>query len=117
LGKRKVYSERDISETLVMPSEGQLFGKVKGLLGSNWAVVTCSDGKVRQCRLRGKLRRKIWIKLNDIVLVEPWSFQPDRGEILHRYTIGQVDYLVKNGFLAKELAEEIGERAGGEEYS
>ncbi|NHV99488.1 MAG: translation initiation factor eIF-1A [Thaumarchaeota archaeon] len=113
MGKRKVYSERDISETLVTPGEGQLFGRVEGLSGSNWATVLCSDGKIRQCRLRGKLRRKIWIKLNDIVLVEPWSFQPDRGEILHRYTIGQIDYLIKNGFLSKELVKETEEQTGG----
>ncbi len=113
MGKRKVYSERDISETLVTPGEGQLFGRVDGLSGSNWAVVLCSDGRTRQCRLRGKLRRKIWIKLNDIVLVEPWPFQPDRGEILHRYTIGQIDYLVKNGLLNKELVKETQEQASG----
>ncbi|MGQ9479122.1 MAG: translation initiation factor eIF-1A [Thermoproteota archaeon] len=113
MGKRKVYSERDISETMVMPGEGQLFGRVESLAGSNWAAVLCSDGKVRQCRLRGKLRRKIWIKLNDVVLIEPWPFQPDRGEILHRYTVGQVDYLVKNGFISKELVGEALEESTG----
>ncbi|MGQ9597361.1 MAG: translation initiation factor eIF-1A [Thermoproteota archaeon] len=113
MGKRKVYSEKEISETLVTPGQGQLFGRVEKLLGSNWTVVLCTDGKVRQCRLRGKLRRKIWIKLSDIVLVEPWPFQPDRGEILHRYTGGQIDYLVKNGFLGKELVKEIEEPSAG----
>lgn len=115
MGKRKVYSEKDISKTLLTPAEGQLFGRVEGLSGSNWAVVLCSDGRIRQCRLRGKLRRKIWIKLNDIVLVEPWSFQPSQGEILHRYTVGQIDYLVNNGFLGRELVREAGEQTSREQ--
>jgi len=106
MGKRKVYSEDEISRTMVTPGQGQLIGKVIGLLGSGWTVVLCQDGKTRRCRVRGKLRRRIWVKLNDIVLVEPWPFQDDHGDILFRYTTGQVDYLISNNFIDEKFVSE-----------
>lgn len=105
MGKRKVYSEEQVAANLVLPGPGHVFGKVVGLAGSGWAIVNCSDGVTRKCRVRGKLRRKIWVRLEDLVLVEPWSFQNDRGEILFRYATNQYDYLVSNGYLSKEFLE------------
>jgi len=80
MGKRKVYTEEEISRSLVTPGEGQVFGKVDGLFGFGWLSVICQDGKRRRCRVRGKLRRKIWVKIDDIVLVEPWQYS--KGQIL-----------------------------------
>ncbi|MGQ9514161.1 MAG: translation initiation factor eIF-1A [Thermoproteota archaeon] len=105
MGKRKVYTEEEISKSLVTPGEGQFFGKVDGLYGFGWLSVVCTDGKRRKCRVRGKLRRKIWVKQGDIVLVEPWKFDDGRGEILFRYTGGQVDYLVSKNLLPSSMAE------------
>ncbi|MBO3762587.1 MAG: translation initiation factor eIF-1A [Thermoproteota archaeon] len=106
MGKRKVFSEEEISKNLVLPNQGQVIGKVIGLLGSGWVVVACQDGKVRRTRVRGKLRRRIWVKLNDIVLVEPWPFQDDHGEILFRYTSGQVDYLISKNVIDEKFVSE-----------
>ena len=106
MGKRRVYSEEEIAKTLVLPGEGQLFGKVIGLYGFGWFSVMCSDGKVRNCRVRGKLRRRIWVKMGDIVLVEPWPFEERKGEILFRYTIGQVEYLIDDKYIEKSLVED-----------
>ena len=105
MGKRKVYTEEDISKSLVTPGEGQLMGKVDGLFGFGWLSVICSDGKRRKCRVRGKLRRKIWVKLDDIVLVEPWPYSKDQGEILFRYTKGQVMALLARKLLPTSFVE------------
>jgi len=105
MGKRKVFTEEEISKTIVTPGPNQLIGKVAGLLGSGWAIIFCQDGVTRRCRVRGKLRRRIWVRVNDIVLVEPWQFQESHGEILFRYTANQVDYLISKGIM-KELAHE-----------
>jgi len=105
MGKRKVYTEEEISKSLVTPGEGHLIGKVDGLFGFGWLSVICSDGKRRKCRVRGKLRRKIWVKQDDIVLVEPWSFSEDQGEILFRYTKGQVEYLVSKKIVPTSFME------------
>jgi len=98
-----VFTEEEISRTLVTPGPNQLIGKVTGLLGSGWAVVLCQDEKIRRCRVRGKLRRRIWVKINDVVLVEPWQFQEGHGDILFRYTGGQVDYLISKEIIPKSF--------------
>ncbi len=85
MGKRKVLSEANLSEMLT-PGPGQLYGTVKNLLGYDRVLVECADGVTRVCRIRGKMKRRVWIKMGDTVLVAPWDFQPERGDIMFRYT-------------------------------
>jgi translation initiation factor 1A len=103
MGKRKVLSEEELRE-LVLPAEGELLGRVVKLLGSDHIKVKCTDGKVRLGRIRGKLKRRIWVREGDVVLVAPWDFKSDqRADVLWRYTIAQVDWLKENGYLPPDL--------------
>lgn len=62
-------------------------------------MVKCTDGKVRLCRIRGKMKRRVWIRMNDTVLVAPWDFQSDkRGDIVWRYTKAQAESLKSEGY-------------------
>ncbi|MFH0850806.1 MAG: translation initiation factor eIF-1A [Candidatus Bathyarchaeota archaeon] len=102
MGKKKVLSEKDL-RVLVYPSENDVVGVVQKLLGFDRVLVKCQDGHVRICRIRGKMKRRTWIREGDIVLVSPWDFQSDeRGEIFHRYTANQVDDLRRKGILTME---------------
>jgi translation initiation factor 1A len=98
MGKRKVLSEANLSDMLT-PGPGQMYGTVKNLLGYDRVLVECSDGVTRVCRIRGKMKRRVWIKMNDTVLVAPWDFQTERADIMFRYTAGQVEMLRKSGQL------------------
>ena len=103
MGKRKVLSEQELKE-LVLPSEGELLGRVVKRLGSELMQVKCADGKIRLGRIRGKLKRRIWVRDNNVVLIAPWDFKKDeRGDILWRYTLGQVEFLMANGHIPKDL--------------
>ena len=101
LGKRKVLTEKDIKNTPLPDSNvGQMFGIVKGLLGNDKIQALCDDKKVRVCRIKGTLRRRVWIRLNDVVIVELWGFQDDtRADIVGRYTRGQKEWLIQNGHI------------------
>src|SRR5437879_2591456 len=72
---------------------------VKNLLCYDRVLVECADGVERVCRIRGKMKRRVWIKMGDTVLVAPWDFQTSRGDILFRYTQGQVENLRRSGQL------------------
>ncbi len=97
MGKKKVLSEGDLRE-MVMPGEGQMLGVVTQMLGCDRLMVKCGDGHERVCRIRGKMKRRVWIKVGDIVLMAPWDFQADtRGDILWRYTQNQADWLRNQG--------------------
>ncbi len=45
------------------------------------------------------MKRRVWIKMGDTVLVAPWDFQQERGDIMFRYTAGQVESLRRSGQL------------------
>ncbi|GFN39793.1 MAG: translation initiation factor 1A [Marine Group I thaumarchaeote] len=103
LGKRKVLNESQLKE-IKLPQEGELLGRVVKLLGSDHIMVKCTDGKTRMGRIRGKLKRKIWIRDNDIVILAPWDFKQDeRGDIIWRFTLSQMDWLKNNGHLPKDF--------------
>ena len=102
MGKKKVLSEKNLRQMLY-PSENDVIGIVQKLLGYDRVLVKCQDGYTRTCRIRGKMKRRTWIREGDIVLVSPWDFQSEeRGEIFHRYTQSQVDDLRRKGILLIE---------------
>ena len=99
LGKKKVLSEGAIGE-LVYPRQGEVLGVVTKLLGFDRIMVKCQDGAERLCRIRGKMKRRVWIREGDIVIVSPWEFQTDkRGDVVWRYTHSQADTLRRKGIL------------------
>jgi len=99
LGKRKVKNEGNL-EKMVLPASNDVLGLAARILGAERILVKCQDGKERVCRVRGKLKRRVWIREGDIVLVSPWDFQSDtRGDIFWRYRKNQTDWLRNKGYL------------------
>ena len=97
MGKRKVLNESELKD-IQLPQQGELLGRVIKLLGSDQVLVKCTDEKIRRGRIRGTLKRRIWIRDNDVVLLAPWDFKPDsRCDIVWRYTFSQVELLTANG--------------------
>jgi translation initiation factor 1A len=99
LGKKKVLSEGELNQ-LVVPSANDILGVAIKLLGYDRILVKCQDGKERLCRIRGKMKRRVWIREGDVVLVSPWDFQSDkRGDLFWRYTRAQAEMLRKKGYI------------------
>ncbi len=99
MGKKKVLTEGELSE-MVMPSGSDVLGVATKLLGYDRIMVKCQDGNERLCRIRGKMKRRVWIRVGDVVLVSPWDFQSDkRGDLFWRYTRAQAENLRRKGFL------------------
>ena len=103
MGKRQVKSEGELKK-IRLPEEGELFGRVLKMLGGENLIVKCLDGTTRRGRIRGKLKRRIWIRDNDIVIIAPWDFKAEeRGDILWRFTLPQVDWLKQNDHIPKDF--------------
>ncbi len=99
MGKRKVINEESL-ENMLLPSVNDVLGTAVKMLGYDRIMVKCQDGKERLCRIRGKLKRRVWIRVGDIVLVSPWDFQSDkRGDIFWRYRKNQTELLRQKGYL------------------
>jgi len=99
LGKRKIVSEEDLGK-IQLPTANDVLGIAVRLLGFDRVMVKCQDGHERLCRIRGKLKRRVWIRMGDIVLVSPWDFQTDtRGDIFWRYRKNEASWLRSKGYL------------------
>jgi translation initiation factor 1A len=94
--------EREAMEIrrIKMPREGQIFGILEQRLGGSRNKVRCLDGKTRICRIPGRLKRGLWVREGDLLLVEPWELSGDeKGDIIFKYRHTQVSYLRKKGVL------------------
>ncbi|VVC71717.1 Translation initiation factor 1A [uncultured archaeon] len=81
-------------------AEGELLGIVEGMMGASRLQVKCSDGKERIVRIPGKIRRNIWVRNGDVVIVKPWEIDSDRkADLVWRYTHMQADELRRRGLL------------------
>jgi len=89
------------------PRQNEVIGIVEQRVGANRMVIKCLDDKERNCRIPGSLRRRLWIRPGDIVIVKPWEFEGDkRGDILFKYTPAAIEWLKRKGFL-KEVSSEF----------
>jgi len=89
---------------MVLPVANDVLGIVIRLLGFDRVLVKCQDGHERLCRIRGKMKRRVWIRQGDIVLVSPWDFQSDkRGDVIWRYKRNQAEWLRKKGYLTLQV--------------
>jgi len=85
-----------------LPKGREVFGLVEQRLGSSRMKVRCLDGKQRICRIPGRLKRTLWVRENDVVVVEPWEFGgDDKGDIVYKYRPIQVQWLKSKGHLKK----------------
>lgn len=83
-----------------LPKEGEILGVVTGMMGGGRLSVSCKDGKERLCRIPGKIRRHVWVRDGDIVVVVPWEIDGDkRGDIIWRYNRLQADWLRAKGYI------------------
>lgn len=95
----EVQQQEDIMR-VKLPSGKEIFGILEQRLGGSRNRVRCLDGKTRICRIPGRLKRKLWCREGDLLLVEPWEYGGDeKGDIVFKYKPTQIEYLKKKGFL------------------
>src|SRR3989338_11481564 len=90
----------DIVVRVRLPREREVLGVLEQRLGGSRMRVRCMDGKTKICRVPGRLKKKLWVREGDILLIEPWLLGGDeKGDVIFKYTKNQVDVLKKKGLL------------------
>jgi translation initiation factor 1A len=54
-------------------------------------------------RIPGKLRKRMWIRQGDLLIIKPWEFQDDKADIVWRYTKTQAISLAKKRMLPEVI--------------
>jgi translation initiation factor 1A len=106
MGKKKFeisQEELEVSRIRV-PRQGEVLGIVEMMLGADKLRVKCDDENVRICRIPGRLRKRVWVEPNDLVLIKLWVVQrTERGDLSFVYTSTQANWLKRKGFLKANL--------------
>ena len=85
-----------------LPKGLETIGLIEQRLGATRTRIRCLDGKERICRIPGRLKRRLWLREGDVVIVIPWEFGGDKkGDVLFKYRPLQVKYLREKGYLRK----------------
>jgi translation initiation factor 1A len=82
-----------------LPRGKEVLGILDQRLGASRMLVRCLDGKGRNCRVPGRLRRRLWLREGDVVLVEPWEFDDGKADVLFKYNPAAVAWLKRKGYL------------------
>jgi len=83
--------------------EGEMFGIADQLLGASKIKVMCEDGVSRVGRIPGKIKKRMWIREGDLLIISVWDFQPDKCDIRFRYTKTQAVNLSRRNKVPKNL--------------
>lgn len=88
-----------------LPRGREVLGIIEQRLGGNKMMVNCLDGKSRNCRVPGRLKRALWLRPDDVVIIEPWELDNNKGDVIFKYRPNQVAWLRKKGYLETEKTE------------
>ena len=84
-------------------NRGEIFGVANQLLGAARIQVMCEDSVSRMGRITGKMKKKMWIREGDLLILRPWGFQEGKADILFRYSRTQSQYLARRNLLPASI--------------
>ena len=84
---------------LRLPDDDEVLGIVESMLGANRLKVRCMDGETRTARIPGRMKKRVWINEDDVVIVDPWDWQDEKADVKWRYDSQEADRLREEGYL------------------
>ena len=87
-----------------LPSGNMQFAVIREFNGGSRFTALCEDGKNRMVRIPGKLKRRMWCRVNDLILIKPWVVQSDRkSDLVYRYLPAERNWLYKRNMVPEDL--------------
>lgn len=80
------------------------------MLGNGRLEAYCFDGKKRLCHIRGKMRKRVWVGVGDIILIGLREFQDSKADVIQKYSADEARNLKLYGELPDSA--KIGELNG-----
>lgn len=102
-GKKGKRPTEQAERKIILKEELQEYCQITKLLGNCRLEGNCFDGKTRICNIRGSMRKKIWIKVGDIVIVSLREFEDNKCDIIYLYQAKEIKKLVKMGELPEGI--------------
>lgn len=118
-GNKAKRSKNSVDRTAGRPlvikkAEDEIYGRITKRLGGEPPIVEvqCLDREVRRCVIRGKMKKRVWMNPDDVVLIKynkdnivslDDKNKMETGEILHKYqpseimrlkSLGEIDHFL-----------------------
>lgn len=105
--KNKGPSNLNNDNKIEFAGANQVYSIVKKKIGGKRIVLECSDGKERSGMIPGKLFKKVWLNVGDILLCELDIGSDDsRCHILSKYSAKDANVLKSQGKITFDITEE-----------
>jgi len=102
--KKKTNPSGYISKKVKLPVKDQQFAVVIEMSGGSRMKAMCEDGKTRMVRIGGKLKRRMWTRVNDLILIQPWPIQGDKkADLVYRYLPTERNWVLRRDIIPEEL--------------
>ena len=90
-----------------MNMESGLVGKIRMPYpprGEMFALVKEFSGGSRLIRITGRLKKKVWIRWGDLIIIKKWTVQENsKADLVYKYTKTQKDTLKFKGLLPDNM--------------
>jgi translation initiation factor 1A len=99
-GKKKKRGKNQQNESKkldILRGDDTQYAKVLERKGGSLLSVRLLSGETVMGVIRGKMRRRVWMNINDIILVGIREFQDNKVDILHKYPEEHIRQLVEMG--------------------
>jgi len=89
-------------------TEGQEYGYVIESFSNKNSRIMCFDKKQRDGLMRGKIEGKVKLKKGDIVLVSLRNFQDSKCDVLLKYDLEDINFLLNNNAVTRSFVQNGG---------
>ncbi len=103
LSRRSNSNNGYVRVRLPKRKNNEIFAIADQLLGASRIKAICADGKSRLARIPGKMKRRMWIRTGDLIIIKPWDFQDEKCDVKWRYTKTQAQYLSRKRMLPETV--------------
>jgi len=94
IGGNKAKKNKNVSinkkRELIFAEDGEIYGIILDICGNSRMKVYCNDGIERVCSIRGNMRKRVWMRKNDYVLISIREFEKNKGDIIYKYNPDEI---------------------------
>ena len=84
--KKKSKQSIPIIRRARTPKGGQLYAVVREMSGASRMLAMCEDGNMRMIRIGGKFKKRMWCRVQDLIIIQPWVVQSEgKADLVYRY--------------------------------
>jgi translation initiation factor 1A len=102
--KKNTKPSENIIKKVKLPYRDEQFAVVIEMSGGSRLKAMCEDGKTRMVRIGGRFKKRMWVRVNDLILIKPWPIQADiKADLVYRYLPTQRNWILNRNILPEEL--------------